>query len=168
MVGGCRSGKATTSGGPTTDPSVPPASASASAVPLENAPIATPPPTAKTLADGIRYEVLRAPSSDRAPHADSVVAVAYAAYKADGVMLDSTYDGRYGPDSRYGGAAFKVPVRELTSGLATAVLSLKEGEKRRFWIPWEQARGKGAHRLRPILDPPYGLLTIDLELVEIH
>jgi FKBP-type peptidyl-prolyl cis-trans isomerase len=116
-----------------------------------------PPETAVRTPSGLLYEQTRAGVGDVKPERPHTVQLAYTAWKSDGVVLDT----------RSTEQPLTVEVRRLTAGLAEAILDMRPGEKRRLWVPWEQAKGLGLPGQPALLDPPYGDLTVDVELLGI-
>src|SRR5688572_21343559 len=109
------------------------------------------PADAQKTASGLASKVLKEGSGAQ-PTADDTVEVHYTGWTTDGKMFDSSYK-RNQPA--------KFPLKGVIPGWTEGVQLMKEGEKRRFWIPVELA-----YNNRPGF--PAGTLVFDVELLKVQ
>jgi peptidylprolyl isomerase len=107
--------------------------------------VAAVPKDAKKTASGLAYKVLKAKKGGAHPKASDTVKVAYAGWKTDGTMFDSS-------DS------IEFSLKRVIAGWTEGLQLMGVGEKYRFWIP-EDLAYKGAE--------PSGMLVFDIELFDV-
>jgi FKBP-type peptidyl-prolyl cis-trans isomerase len=113
--------------------------------------VAAAPADAEKTATGLASKVLEAGSGEVHPAATSMVEVHYSGWTTDGEMFDSSVAR---------GQTAKFPLNRVIAGWTEGLQLMVEGEKRRLWIPEEQAyQGKPGR--------PAGMLVFDVELVRI-
>jgi len=115
--------------------------------------VAAPPADAKKTASGIAWKVLKKGAGKKHPKATDVVEVHYAGWTTDGKLFDSSYKR---------GKTIEFPLNGVIRGWTEGVQLMKEGEKRRFWIPAKLAYGEN-----PPPGYPRGMLVFDIELIKI-
>ncbi len=117
-----------------------------------NAPddVAAPPEDATTTDSGLAYKILEEGQGD-SPTKTSTVRVHYTGWTTDGNKFDSSHDR---------GKPAEFPLNRVIAGWTEGVSMMKEGEKRRLWIP-----EKLAYQGRP--GAPQGMLVFDVELLKI-
>lgn len=107
-----------------------------------------------TTASGLQYEVL-AKGNGRQPKASDTVRCHYEGTLIDGTVFDSSY--RRGMPAEFG-------LQQVISGWTEGVQLMHEGDKYRFYIPYDLAygeRGAGASI------PPYSALIFTVELIKV-
>lgn len=117
-----------------------------------NAPedVAAPPEDATTTDSGLAFKILEEGDGD-SPTKTSTVRVHYTGWTTDGKKFDSSHDR---------GKPAEFPLNRVIAGWTEGVSMMKEGEKRRLWIPEELA-----YQGRP--GAPQGMLVFDVELLKI-
>jgi FKBP-type peptidyl-prolyl cis-trans isomerase len=135
----------------------PPAAPTAQAVPAQPegipAPsdVAAPPRDAEVTASGLASKVLAAGSGTVRPGPTDTVKVHYTGWTTDGKMFDSSVAR---------GKPAVLPLDKVISGWTEGLQLMREGERRRFWIP-----EKLAYAGRP--ERPQGMLVFDVELLDV-
>ena len=113
-------------------------------------------PNIKTTASGLQYEVLTQGKGTVSPTASDIVTVHYKGTTLDGAEFDSSY-------SRGEPASF--PLNRVIAGWTEGVQLMKEGDKFRFYIPYDLAYGsEGAGGKIG----PYSALIFEVELIKIE
>ena len=124
-------------------------------------PIAAPPDVkaapadAAKLPDGLASKVITKGTGTAHPAATSTVKVHYTGWTTDGKMFDSSVQR---------GEPTEFPLNGVIKGWTEGVQLMVEGEKRRFWIPYELAYGEAG---RPPQIPPKAMLVFEIELLQI-
>ena len=113
--------------------------------------VAGPPADAPKTSTGLVSRVLTPGKGTRHPRPNSRVTVHYTGWTTDGEMFDSSVSK--GP--------ITFGLDEVIPGWTEGVQMMVEGEKRRLWIPEEQAYGGQAGK-------PAGMLVFDVELIKIE
>jgi FKBP-type peptidyl-prolyl cis-trans isomerase len=113
--------------------------------------VAAIPADAKKTASGIGYRVLRKGTGATHPAATSMVTVNYSLWSTDGKFLQS---------SLMAGQPATFRLNQVIAGWTEGVQLMVEGEKTRFWIPWELA-----YKGQP--DRPQGMLVFEIELLKV-
>jgi peptidylprolyl isomerase len=103
---------------------------------------------------GLAHRVLRVGLGDRHPTPESRVVVHYEGWTTDGTIIDSSYRTGEPAEFALGG---------VIPGWIEGLQLMREGEKRRFWIPGHLAYD--VPNARP--DAPKGMLIFDIELLQI-
>lgn len=116
--------------------------------------VAAPPPNAEKSDSGLAWIVLKPGTGNETPDPTDKVTVHYTGWTKDGKMFDS---------SRARGRSTTFAVNRVIKGWTEGLKLMKEGEKRRFWIPANLAYGDKP--ARP--GTPAGQLTFDVELLDI-
>lgn len=107
-----------------------------------------------TTDSGLQYEVLTKGAGASPSRTDSVKAH-YRGTLIDGTQFDSSYER---------GTPFEARVTGVIAGWTEALMDMKEGEKRRLYIPYNLAYGaRGA----PPSIPPYATLIFEIELLQV-
>ena len=114
--------------------------------------VAAPPSDAPKTSTGLASRVLTPGKGTRHPRPNSRVTVHYTGWTTDGKMFDSSVSD---------GAPVTFGLDEVIPGWTEGVQMMVEGEKRRLWIPEEQAYGGQAGK-------PAGMLVFDVELIKIE
>lgn len=116
------------------------------------------------LPSGLKYEVLKAGTSDETPSVGKKVVVHYAGWFEDttkpeckGQKFDSSVD-------RGQKFAFNIGVGQVIKGWDEGVMGMKIGEKRRLVIPYQLAYGENGI---PGAIPPRSTLIFEVELFNI-
>ena len=125
-----------------------PAFASAADIPPP-ADVAAPPADAEVTASGLASRVLEPGTAEAHPGATDEVTVHYTGWTTDGKMFDSSVTR---------GAPATFPLNRVIAGWTEGLQLMTVGEKRRFWIPEDQAYGGSPGR-------PAGMLVFDVELL---
>jgi peptidylprolyl isomerase len=112
--------------------------------------VAAPPEDATTTDSGLAYKILEEGTGE-SPSKTSTVRVHYTGWTTDGKKFDSSHDR---------GKPAEFPLNRVIAGWTEGVSMMKEGEKRRLWIP-----EKLAYQGRP--GAPQGMLVFDVELLKI-
>lgn len=122
------------------------------AVGLPEAPpdVAAVPADAERSETGLAWKVLKPGTSDKQPTLASTVALFYTGWTTEGKVFTRTLDNT--PKSRSMG--------QMIPGWREGILMMKQGEKRRFWVPPELAYLGQPGR-------PQGLLVYDIEVLAI-
>lgn len=129
---------------------------------------------AKTLPSGLKIVVLNEGDGER-PKVGQMVNVMYAGYLEDGTLFDSNYEEiakayeMYDERRKQGGGYLAVPMdfspdSQLIAGFKEGLLTMKEGDKLRLFIP--SHLGYGEQGGGPI--PPNADLVFDIELTSIR
>lgn len=114
--------------------------------------VAAPPADAEKTASGLASKILSPGRDDGAsPSERDTVEVHYTGWTTDGKKFDSSHDR---------GQTASFPLNRVIAGWTEGLQLMKEGEKRRLWIPEELA-----YRGRP--GAPAGMLVFDVELVSV-
>jgi len=100
---------------------------------------------------GALTEVVEAGTGDEYPGPDTAVLVNYYGWTTDNRIFDATY---------YRGRPTAVPLDKVMPAFAEAVQMMVVGEKRRVWVPGDQAQGQWAKN-------PQGMLVFEMRLVRI-
>lgn len=115
--------------------------------------VAAPPADAEKTASGLASKMLSPGRDDGAsPGERDTVEVHYTGWTTDGKKFDSSLDR---------GQRASFPLNRVIAGWTEGLQLMKEGEKRRFWIPEELA-----YRGRP--GAPAGMLVFDVELFSVE
>lgn len=115
--------------------------------------VAAPPADAEVTSSGLASKLLSPGREDGArPTARDTVEVHYTGWTTDGKKFDSSHDR---------GQTASFPLNRVIAGWTEGLQLMKEGEKRRFWIPEELA-----YRGRP--GAPAGMLVFDVELIKVE
>ena len=125
--------------------------------------VAAPPADALRTPSGLASKILRVGLGDIKPHLKSTVVVHYTGWTTDGKMFDTSTDSSpiaY-PLVRPDGQPAFIP------GWMEALQLMRQGEKRRIWIPADLAYGKipDTPGQRP---NPKGMLVFDMELLQVR
>jgi FKBP-type peptidyl-prolyl cis-trans isomerase len=123
------------------------------AMPETPADVKAPPADAVKTASGLTSKVLQAGKGDHQPAATDTVTVHYSGWTTDGKLFDSSVKR---------GQPTSFPLNGVIKGWTEGVQLMKEGEKRRFWIPANLAYGENPGGGRP-----GGMLVFDVELIQI-
>jgi len=123
------------------------------AMPETPADVKAPPADAVKTASGLTSKVLQAGKGDHQPAATDTVTVHYSGWTTDGKLFDSSVKR---------GQPTSFPLNGVIKGWTEGVQLMKEGEKRRFWIPANLAYGENPGGGRP-----GGMLVFDIELLSI-
>ena len=120
--------------------------------------VAAPPADAEVTASGLASKVLQASTKDgaKSPGPTSTVTVDYSGWTTSGQLFDS---------SLLRGQKASFPLNKVISGWTEGLQLMVEGERRRFWIPEEQAYGKCPP---PREGMPCGMLVFDVELFSVN
>jgi peptidylprolyl isomerase len=113
--------------------------------------LTAPPAEAVRTRSGLAYVVLREGSGEKKPGRRSVVRVNYSGWTTDGRLFDSTI---------LRGQPAEFPLDKVIAGWTEGLMMMREGEKRRFWIPAKLAYDRQ-------LDKPQGMLIFEIELLQI-
>jgi peptidylprolyl isomerase len=116
--------------------------------------VAAPPANAEKSPSGLAWVVLKKGTGDKSPGPTDKVTVHYTGWTKDGKMFDS---------SEVRGRSTTFAVNRVIKGWTEALQLMKEGERRRVWIPANLAYGEKP--ARP--GTPAGQLTFDVELLKI-
>jgi FKBP-type peptidyl-prolyl cis-trans isomerase len=108
------------------------------------------PPDAEKSESGLAWRVLKEGTGEKQPAANSIVSLYYTGWTPDGKVFMTTRDGI--PKSSM--------IGRMIPGWREGILLMKQGEKRRFWVPPELA-----YRGRP--GRPQTMVVYDIELVAI-
>jgi len=109
------------------------------------------PKDAKSTVNGLAYKSLQEGTGTRHPRPTSTVTVHYSGWTTDGKLFDSSV-------TRGKPATFSLD--KVIAGWTEGLQLMVEGQKMRFWIP-EKLAYKG-------MQPPYGMLVFDIELIQIQ
>lgn len=122
--------------------------------PLEApADVAAIPEDATVTASGLGYKVLQEPNPEgRQASQLAKVKVHYTGWTTDGERFDSSVER---------GESLDIELTKVIEGWKEGVGEMKEGEKRRFWIP-ENLAYKGAEGF------PAGMLVFEVELIQVY
>jgi peptidylprolyl isomerase len=124
--------------------------------------VAAPPADAQKTQSGLASRIIRIGLSDAKPSLRSTVVVHYTGWTTDGKMFDSSI----------GGAPIEAPMLrgdgrpQFIDGWMEALQLMRQGEKRRIWIPGNLAYDN-------IPDPPgrkpnpKGMLVFEMELLQV-
>lgn len=120
--------------------------------------VAAAPADAQKTASGLQSKVLKEGTGAQ-PKATDKVKVHYTGWVTSGAMFDSSVKR---------GQPATFPLNGVIKGWTEGVQLMKEGEKRRFWIPGELAYGKApdGYTYQPG-GRPLGTLVFDIELLEV-
>ena len=111
----------------------------------------------KTTASGLQYVVLNeGPADGYSPKADDIVDVHYVGTNIDGIEFDSSVRR---------GAAARFPLNGVIEGWTEGVQLMSEGDKFRFFVPYELAYGAQGTPGGPI--GPDQALIFDVELIKV-
>lgn len=113
--------------------------------------VSAPPAEAEKGPRGIFTQVLQKGAGTVRPSSDAVVSVHYNGWTTDGTLFDS---------SVLRGAPATLSLTSVIPGWQEALQLMVEGEKRRLWIPEDQAYKGEAGK-------PRGMLVFDVELLSI-
>jgi peptidylprolyl isomerase len=116
--------------------------------------VAAPPPDALKTPTGLASKVLQVGLGQTHPRPSSTVTVHYTGWTPDGKMFDSSLTD---------GKPITAPLNVFIPGWIEGVQLMREGEKRRFWIP-----GSLAYDNNPREGAPTGMLVFDIELIRIR
>jgi FKBP-type peptidyl-prolyl cis-trans isomerase len=108
----------------------------------------------KTTSSGLQFKVL-ADGKGKKPKATDTVEVHYRGTLLDGSEFDSSYKRNQ---------TAKFPVNGVIKGWTEALQDMKEGEKRKLFIPPELAYGE----MSPPGIPPNSLLVFEVELIKVE
>lgn len=115
--------------------------------------VAAPPADAEKTPSGLASKLLSPGRDDGArPSERDTVEVHYTGWTTDGKKFDSSLDR---------GETASFPLNRVIAGWTEGLQLMKEGEKRRFWIPEDLA-----YRGRP--GAPAGMLVFDVELFSVQ
>lgn len=107
----------------------------------------------KSMDNGIQYEVIKKGKGDK-PNADDVVKCHYESTLLNGTTIDS---------SRKGSEPIEFNLDNVIKGVSLSFQDMKEGERRRVYIPSHLAYGEYSNGIIPA----NSALIFDLELIEI-
>jgi peptidylprolyl isomerase len=113
-----------------------------------------PPPDALRTPSGLASKVLRVGLGQTHPRPNSMVTVHYPGGTTDGKMFDSSFND---------GKPITFQVTQMIPGWVEGLQLMREGEKRRLWIPESLAYGNS-----PREDVPKGMLVFDIELIRVR
>jgi peptidylprolyl isomerase len=116
--------------------------------------VAAPPADALRTASGLASKVLRVGLGQTHPRLTSTVTVHYTGWTTDGKMFESSLND---------GKPITFTLTQVIPGWTEGLQLMREGEKRRFWIP-----GALAYDNSPRPDAPQGMLVFDIELIRVR
>ncbi|HEY7474687.1 MAG TPA: FKBP-type peptidyl-prolyl cis-trans isomerase [Vicinamibacterales bacterium] len=116
--------------------------------------VAGPPADAIRTPSGLASKVLRVGLGQTHPRPQSMVTVHYTGWTTDGRMFDSSLTE---------GKPITFQVTQVIPGWVEGLQLMREGEKRRFWIP-----GALGYDNDPRQDVPKGMLVFDIELIRVR
>ncbi|HYN09181.1 MAG TPA: FKBP-type peptidyl-prolyl cis-trans isomerase [Vicinamibacterales bacterium] len=116
--------------------------------------VAGPPADALRTPSGLASKVLRVGLGQTHPRLHSTVTVHYTGWTTDGKMFETSLTD---------GKPITFRLTEVIPGWTEGVQLMREGEKRRFWIP-----GALAYDNSPRPDAPQGMLVFDIELIRVR
>jgi peptidylprolyl isomerase len=114
--------------------------------------IAQPPDDARTTASGLAFKVLRTADTGRMPGPNDTVKVDYTAWQTSGAVIYSTFDH---------GKPQTMPLFQAPPGWREAVLDMRVGERRLYWMPGHLASAVTTMATAK-------MLVFDVELRDIH
>jgi peptidylprolyl isomerase len=114
--------------------------------------VAAAPPDAEKTASGLASRVIRKGRRGKGPSPYDVVKVHFSGWTTDGVNFESTVVTDEPMEFR---------LNQVIKGWREGLQLMREGEKRRFWIPEELAYKGRCNR-------PQGMLVFDVELIKIR
>lgn len=112
------------------------------------------PAEAETTASGLAFKILDEGKGAKSPAKTDEVLVHYTGWTTDGKMFDSSVAR---------GEPISFPLNGVIKGWTEGLQLMKEGEKRRFWIPGKLAYGETPSRP----GVPSGTLVFEVELIRI-
>jgi FKBP-type peptidyl-prolyl cis-trans isomerase len=113
--------------------------------------VSGPPKDSSRTVSGLVYKSLQPGTGTAHPKSSSTVTVHYTGWTTDGKMFDSSVVR--GQPATFG-------LGKVIPGWTEGLQLMVEGQKMRFWIP-ENLAYKG-------MQPPYGMLVFDVELIKIQ
>jgi FKBP-type peptidyl-prolyl cis-trans isomerase len=116
--------------------------------------VAAPPADALRTPSGLASKVLRVGLGQTHPRPQSTVTVHYTGWTTDGKMFESSLND---------GKPITFQLTDVIPGWIEGLQLMREGEKRRFWIP-----GALAYDNNPRPDAPQGMLVFDIELIRVR
>ena len=116
--------------------------------------VAAPPADALRTPSGLASKVLRVGLGQTHPRPQSTVTVHYTGWTTDGKMFESSLND---------GQPITFQLTDVIPGWIEGLQLMREGEKRRFWIP-----GPLAYDNSPRPDAPQGMLVFDIELIRVR
>jgi FKBP-type peptidyl-prolyl cis-trans isomerase len=116
------------------------------------------------LPSGLKYEVLKAGTSEETPSRGKKVVVHYAGWFEDTTKPDGKgqkFDSSVDRGQKF---AFNIGVGQVIKGWDEGIMGMKVGEKRRLVIPYQLAYGENGF---PGAIPPKSTLIFEVELFNI-
>ena len=112
-------------------------------------------PEVSVTASGLQYEVLKQGAGGKQPTATQTVEVHYHGTLIDGTVFDSSVQR---------GETISFPLNRVISGWTEGLQLMSEGDKYRFYIPYDLAYGERGSAPKI---PPYAALIFDVELFKV-
>lgn len=114
-----------------------------------------------SLPSGLRYKTLKEGTGSRNPEAGNRVTVHYAGWLGENDEPGKKFDSSVDRGQKF---TFTIGIGQVIKGWDEGVMSMKVGEKRRLYIPYNLAYGE---RGIPGVIPPKSTLIFDVELFNI-